>query len=121
MMEMTLNFRFIISILCGVLLLSACGGGKEVRSARHDQAAEFKETDAKAIDPRIAAFDEAAAGHGTQDAVGRGRVQPGFCRKLLERNRVVVPGQDVEQRHHALNDLNRILRGFLRGQRIFCQ
>lgn len=43
MMEMTLNFRFIISILCGVLLLSACGGGKEVRSARHDQAAEFNQ------------------------------------------------------------------------------
>lgn len=43
MTEMRLDFRFIISTLCSVLLLSACGGTKEVRSARHDQAAEFNQ------------------------------------------------------------------------------
>ena len=42
-MEIRLNSRFIISIFCGVLLLSGCGGRQEVRSARQDQAAEFNQ------------------------------------------------------------------------------
>jgi tetratricopeptide (TPR) repeat protein len=38
-----LNLRFIISIMCGLLLLSACGHVEEVRSARQQQATDFNQ------------------------------------------------------------------------------
>lgn len=67
--------------------------------------------------PAAAAFDKAAARHGAEDAVGCRRVQARFEGELLQRDRVRVFGEHVEQFHHALDDLDRILCGFLCGQR----
>ena len=52
--------------------------------------------------------------------MGRGGMEPGFCSELLEGDRIGVLGEDVEQLHHALDDLDGVFRGFWRGQRISC-
>ncbi|MNC91010.1 hypothetical protein D3C83_71920 [compost metagenome] len=45
--------------------------------------------------------------------MGRGRVQPRFRGELLQVDRGCVPGQRVQQAHHALDHLDRGLGGFL--------
>ena len=58
----------------------------------------------------IDAVDDAIGGHRRENAVrGRG-MKSGVLRDLLEAQRLGMLRQDVEQLHHALDHLDRILR-----------
>jgi hypothetical protein len=74
--------------------------------ARLDEVAQFEQTDPQAVSARILAFDELGCGHRGEDAMGGRRVQGGCRGQLLERRRFARCGQRIEQRHHALDDLD---------------
>jgi len=77
-----------------------------------DQIPQLQQADAELVAAGILAFDEAAAGQGGEDAVRRGGVQAGTLDQGLEADGVRGFGEDIQQRHHALNDLDGVLGGF---------
>ncbi len=77
---------------------------------RLDQVAQFEQADAQAVGAGVRSFHDAADRHGGQDAMGRGRMQPGFQRELLQADRVVVTGEHVEEGRHPLDDLDAAAR-----------
>jgi hypothetical protein len=74
---------------------------------RLDDVAEFEQADSEAIGTRLLPFDEARAGHRGEYPVGRGRVQSGDAGQMLEARRFRRRSKGVEERHHALDDLDR--------------
>ena len=74
--------------------------------ARFDDVAEFEQANSQGVGAVVVAFDKPRMGHDGQDAVCCRGVQAGCLRERLEGGCVVRGGQNVEQRHHAFDDLN---------------
>jgi len=90
-----------------VQVLHARHGGVADVDARLDQIAQFQQPDAEPVGAGLVAFGEAARAHRREDAVRGRRVQAGFLGEVLEAHRLVIVGQDIEQLHHAVDDLDR--------------
>ena len=95
-------------------------GGLADADARLDHVAQFQQADAEPVGAGFGALDEAGTGHRRQDAVRGRRVQSGFQCQLLEADRIGVVGKDIEQLHHALDDLD-AATGFGGGIRAGCR
>ena len=74
--------------------------------ARFHQVAELEQPYAEAVRPGLDAIDEAAVDHHAQDAVRGRRVERGLRCELLQVDRGRMPRERIEQRHHALDDLD---------------
>ena len=72
-----------------------------------DDVAQFQQAHAEAIGARFGAVDEAFEHQIVQDAVRGRRVQPSLARQVLEAGGVGLARQRVQQRHHALDHLDR--------------
>jgi hypothetical protein len=68
--------------------------------------AQFEQAHAQAIAAGLRAVDEAAGGQVVEDAVGGGRMQAGLLADLLQGDRFLPRRQHVDQREHALDDLD---------------
>ena len=77
---------------------------------RFDDVAEFEQADAEAIGAGVLALDEARRGHRRENPVGGRRVQSGDAGQVLEAGGVRRFGKGIEERHHALDDLDRARR-----------
>jgi hypothetical protein len=73
---------------------------------RFDDVAEFEQADAEAIGAGVLPFDEAGCAHRGQDAVGGRWVEFGGLGQLLQAGCIRGGSEGVEQRHHALDDLD---------------
>jgi hypothetical protein len=71
-----------------------------------DQVAQLQQAHAQPVAARLGAVDEAAGGQVVEDAVGGGGVQAGLLADFLQRDGVLTRGQHVDQREHALDDLD---------------
>ena len=95
----------------GVVQLAHEGQGVLAHAdARLDQVAEFEQPHPEAVAARVDALDHAVAHQRRQDAVRGRRMEPRARRQHLEADRIARIGQDVEQLHHALDDLDGVLR-----------
>ncbi|MNT26312.1 hypothetical protein D3C72_1618760 [compost metagenome] len=71
-----------------------------------DQVAKLQQAHAEAVAAGFRAVDEAADREVIEDAVRGRRVQPRLFADFLQRDRFFARGQDVDQREHALDDLD---------------
>ena len=78
--------------------------------ARLHEVAQFQQAHSQAVAARFGPVDVATDGEVVQDAVRSGWVESGLLADDLERDRILVGGQHVQQRKHALQHLYR--RGF---------
>jgi hypothetical protein len=76
------------------------------------QVAELQQAHPEPVAALLDALDHAVAHECGEDAVRGGRVQPRLAGEDLQADRVRGVGQDVEQLHHPLDDLDGVL-GFL--------
>jgi hypothetical protein len=79
-----------------------------------DQVAHFQQAHAEAVVAGFGAVHISANHQVVQDAVGGGRVQAGFFADDLQRHRVLVRGQQIQQLKHALQHLDAGRFGFSR-------
>src|SRR5690606_31654594 len=82
-------------------------GGVADIEPRLDEVAQLEQADAELVDAGVAAIDEARGDQVVEYAVGRGRMQSGTSGELLQADRVGLGGQGVEERHHAIDHLDR--------------
>lgn len=80
-----------------------------------DERAEFEQPDAEAVGAAVEPLDETGSRHGREDTVRRGGVQTGFARERLERQRIGMAGEHVEQGGEPVDHLDRALRFGRRG------
>ena len=71
-----------------------------------DEVAELEQAHAQAVAAGFGPVDEAAGRQVVEDAVRGRRVQPGAFADFLQRDRVLVRGQHVEQAEGALEHLD---------------
>ena len=75
--------------------------------SRLHQVAEFQQTDAELITPRLATVDQPRDHQVVQDAVGGRGMKAGAPRQILEADRFRVFSQGVEQRDQPVDNLDR--------------
>ena len=77
--------------------------------ARLDEIAELEQPHAEPVASRLDAVHQPVARHRGEDAVGGRRMQARVLRDLLQPERLGMLRQHVEQAHHALDHLDRVL------------
>ena len=102
-----LAHREIDGLLGDFVQLAHRGQGRVAHvQARFDQIAQLQKAQTEAITARFGAIHKAANGQIVQDAVRGGRMQAGFFADFFEGNRFFARRQHVQQRKHALDDLD---------------
>ena len=97
----------------------------DVQSCLH-KVAQFEQAHSQAIVSGFGPFHQSADRQIVQDPVGRGRVQPRTLADFLQRDGVLVRGENIQQRKGTLQDLNgrgmriRFGHGLARFEVLFC-
>jgi hypothetical protein len=78
-----------------------------------DQVAQLQQAHAQSVAAGLRTIDKPSGGQVVQDAVGGGRVQAGLLADFLEGDRLFARRQNIDQRKHPLDHLDRGVDGTL--------